>query len=517
MPSRRRVARSVMDTAASARSVFSEEAKQLKQFLLDLDSELETQVVLKDVEAFLFSPDHRWRIKNDDISSFRFYVGRFLLGDIESKGFLYYCFQVKHGCHYFCCLFLETLSKILSKSFNPNSDKFKQMITCLPLSKLKQLGIGAHIETSGFKRCKKFSFELVALFEAANPRTNYSSLFISARMKAAYNNWREKQLLVDSVQSCTVDSPTRSHEAIRSSYKVFSQPVEAIDYERKKAAFVKVAESYFKDDSCDHHGVQVKIDLQNCDMAALRCTFSLDDISDIPMNTQSRADSITQQENQSDVQIPQILSTLPADNSELSFRGKFSQYLKYENTIPGSDHVSIVPKPDNTVDVKINHKNTVFGFKLRIKPNKKNQDTENVLGKLNFETVNDSNTLKVDPLETSIEMKVLSDRKVSFGCNCSEQQLAGKCCGSTASTTCGSELAFFSSLDPHMLINMEGSLTLSKDSSTWSRFKSSDTYNMNILLLSKDQQSRPFVRTIPAIRQALKNLFIQVYAIMIQE
>lgn len=68
MPSKRRAVRSIMETSSSPRSVFSEEAKQLKQFLLDLASEQESQTVLKEIESFLFAPDNKWRLKTDDIS-----------------------------------------------------------------------------------------------------------------------------------------------------------------------------------------------------------------------------------------------------------------------------------------------------------------------------------------------------------------------------------------------------------------------------------------------------------------
>lgn len=61
-----------METANLTRSVFSEEAKQLKQFLLDLESEQETQIVLKDIEKYLFSPENKWRLKTDDISKLVF-------------------------------------------------------------------------------------------------------------------------------------------------------------------------------------------------------------------------------------------------------------------------------------------------------------------------------------------------------------------------------------------------------------------------------------------------------------
>lgn len=57
-----------MENSYRTTSVFSEEAKKLKQFLLELEGGHETQTVLKDVENFLFDPDNRWRLKQDDIS-----------------------------------------------------------------------------------------------------------------------------------------------------------------------------------------------------------------------------------------------------------------------------------------------------------------------------------------------------------------------------------------------------------------------------------------------------------------
>lgn len=57
-----------MENSYHDTNVFSEEAKQLKQFLLELEGGHESQSVLKDIESFLFDPDNRWRLKQDDIS-----------------------------------------------------------------------------------------------------------------------------------------------------------------------------------------------------------------------------------------------------------------------------------------------------------------------------------------------------------------------------------------------------------------------------------------------------------------
>ena len=61
-----------MEKSTHDTSIFSEEAKQLKQFLLELEGGHETQTVLKEIESYLFVPENRWRIKQDDISKTRF-------------------------------------------------------------------------------------------------------------------------------------------------------------------------------------------------------------------------------------------------------------------------------------------------------------------------------------------------------------------------------------------------------------------------------------------------------------
>ena len=57
-----------MENSYHDTTVFSEEAKQLKQFLLELEGGHESQTVLKEIERFLFDPENRWRLKHDDIS-----------------------------------------------------------------------------------------------------------------------------------------------------------------------------------------------------------------------------------------------------------------------------------------------------------------------------------------------------------------------------------------------------------------------------------------------------------------
>lgn len=68
MLSKKKLTKSIMEASEARQNVFSDEAIQLKQFLLDFETEQETQAVLKDVEKFLFAPENKWRLKTDDIS-----------------------------------------------------------------------------------------------------------------------------------------------------------------------------------------------------------------------------------------------------------------------------------------------------------------------------------------------------------------------------------------------------------------------------------------------------------------
>lgn len=69
MLNKKKMAKSIiMEASDSTQSAFSEEAIQLKQFLLDFETEQDTQEILKAVEKYIFSPDNKWRLKNDDIS-----------------------------------------------------------------------------------------------------------------------------------------------------------------------------------------------------------------------------------------------------------------------------------------------------------------------------------------------------------------------------------------------------------------------------------------------------------------
>lgn len=61
-----------MDTSVQCRDLFSEEAKRLKEFTLQLESadseKADTAATLRDIEEFLFCEKNRRAFKADDIS-----------------------------------------------------------------------------------------------------------------------------------------------------------------------------------------------------------------------------------------------------------------------------------------------------------------------------------------------------------------------------------------------------------------------------------------------------------------
>lgn len=511
MPSKRRIVKSIMDTATSVKSVFSEEAKQLKNFLLELESEQESQVLLKEIEKYLFSSENRWRLKTDDISRFLTYLGRFLLGDTESKGFLYYCFQVKQSCHYFCCLFLETLSKMLDSSFNPNSDNFRQFICCLPLAKLKQLGIGAHIETSGFKKCQQHSFDLIWLLEKQSPRIAFTALFISAKMKARYNEWKSKRaLLCSDEQVCRKESPCNAR--MQSANRVFGQPLEASDAERKQSLFLAEAEYELHGEQVNQDDVSVKVNVDNYDMALLRCSFNAEshDIDSRPTEADSASTSVVQT---SGVQQSSNQNT----QDETAFRNLIKTHLQTSSN--STTELVAIQQKDSKTQVRISHRNTIYVLNL-----KKSQTTQfrptmnNALYHLNFEAVEgDSTSIDEVSNETSFDMKVNSGRKLSFSCNGHDTSTAEKCCGSTVSTLAGSDNFLPSSQLREVHCCMEGKLSFSVEPLTKFSKYGSKTFTMSLFLLAKDQTTRAFIRAMPDMKQVLKNAFFQAFTMLSQD
>lgn len=396
---------------------------------------------------------------------------------------------------------METLNKTLSKSYNPNSDKFRQIIGCLPLSKLKQLGIGPHIEAAGIKRCRQFSFELIQLFESHNPRTNYSSLFISVKMKACYVFWKERQASIEQILPIAQENRTIPANNVESAYKVFAQPVLASDLKKKRSVFVQEAESYFKEEKANQEQVLLKINVENCDMAALRCSFTLETSQDSTGNNDKDI-----QTNNPGHKRPRVYSE--DEQYEPSFNSLLKKRIK-ASIIPSSDLVTILPTKHEITEVKINHRNTIFVLKLKKKVPLAYPALRGVLEQLDFYSVETALLIKDEPMETSLDIIVLSGRKLSLGCNCHENLLSEICCGSTSSTTAGSELALAKCPGNEVHCNLEGAVTISEDTSVRFNPVGLKSYTMNLFVMATDKMSRSFIQAMPELRHAVKDLFLQ--------
>lgn len=443
-----------------------------------------------------------------------------MLGDHESKGFLYYCFQVKNGCHYFCCHFLDTLLKTLNRSFNPNCDKFRQVVFCLPLAKLKQLGIGSHVETSGFKRCRLLAFELVDLLEKFNPRTNYGSLFISVKMKAVYSTWKERRTLAESVDINFRETPVNPPSVVESAMRVLSQELEESDFQKKISNFKREAATSFAEEHASLDDVTVRISIENSDMAALRCCFALDATSALVETVEVASEPASPHskgKRDAKATASQKKTVVKEEGQDDSFKDKLEQYVR-NSVIPGEDKAIMELKKNKNIEMKIQFNNTIFVLSLKNKIRDRDLRDKNVIGQLNFESVEAlPTTSKVDAMETSIDVCEKSARKLSFGFGNPELVQPEKGSGSTVSTICGSEFALNSSPASQVICNLEGSLTLTEEVSAWTGYQRSKQFSANMFILAKDQNSKSFIRAVPTLKNALKNLFLQTYAILQEE
>lgn len=383
---------------------------------------------------------------------------------------------------------------------------------------MKQLGIGAHIETSGFKRCKQFSFELISFFEKNNPKTNYGSLFISAKMKAVYTNWKDNQARIGSVQGCCQDTKYDPAQSVDSASRVLAQPIGAEDIHKKREIFLTEAEEHFKKVQTDQEGVSTKIAIENCDIAALKFSFTMDSpqehqkqllgifsepTSPLLKGLQSRGSKLLKK------------GSVAEENFEPSFKEKLEMYIKGVS-LPSSNGLSTSDRVDNQIEVKVNHGNTVFAFRLKAEIGEIDGKEKGILGRLNFETVESSPKAKAEPIETIAGPKLLISRKLSFGCSCHDTKQSNNCCGSTSSTVGGSEAAMATQAS-EIKCNIEGSLTISEELLDWNKPQGLKSYCMKLFIFSRDKSSRVFVRATPEIKGALKHLFLHLYSAIMQK
>lgn len=99
-----------MEASESTQSIFSEEAIQLKQFLLDFETEQDTQEILKEVEKYIFTPENKWRLKTDDISKRRITQAVFCLVILNPKGSFITVFKSSMDAIIFVACFWKLLT-----------------------------------------------------------------------------------------------------------------------------------------------------------------------------------------------------------------------------------------------------------------------------------------------------------------------------------------------------------------------------------------------------------------------
>ena len=431
--------------------------------------------------------------------------GRFLLGDTESKGFLHYCFQVKHGCHYFCCLFLETLNKLLSKSHNSNSDRFIKILSSLPLAKIKSMGIGIHLESSGNRRCQQFTFEVIRQLETLNPRTSYVSLFVSPKMKGFYASWKEKNI---SSLSHQVMNPSHAEESgkldsdIRSAAQVFCQPIGVDEFLKKKSYFVQQAQLYFSEQPDALDSIKVVVSIENFDMAALSSTIP--GISVPKLSTKCSLEEEVKTREDKVVYSEKSREETPKDCWSLS---TVSNIEAYKNA---SDERAVIETFKNGItQLKIRHKSDIFILKISksscqgsIWPSSKK-----IKYLFNFSSSDLSVLEEHGSPENNPERKTSIERKISISCNCCEGSAMDKSCLSSTSTRDASERGIQTPI-VEVVCNIEGELALFNENPT--NNTGPPVVSMNLFVLAKDQATKQFIRVLPEIRHVMKHAFLQI-------
>lgn len=247
-------------------SVFSNETKILKSFLIRLAEEGDSKAVLKELFSFFAEGQGKVSLKHDDIC-------RFVLGDPGSKGFLNLCFSADSESHFLCASFIECLLKLLNRSENPFWERFQKVVFGLPPKKFWQVGIDSHVGCSGLKKCKILSFQFIELYERANPKSPLGSLLKEENNKKQYLRWRETRPLLnrcfENVLILGEQSPPDEIDLNQPILNVFGTPCNEQETENKKQTFRKEAEDHFKQIGCSA-GFSSKVDIVNSEMAEVR-------------------------------------------------------------------------------------------------------------------------------------------------------------------------------------------------------------------------------------------------------
>ena len=419
-----------------------------------------------------------------------------MLGDTECKGFLHHCFQIKQGCHYFCCLYLETLNKITSKSFNTNSDKYLKIFSCLPLTKLKQLGIGHHLDVAGLKRCKEHIFEFIYLLESLNPRTNYQTLFCNVKSKNSYEAWKAKRHGLSRVHEEVYKDPIVPKNL--SAAQVFSQPLAPDELFSKYCRFAEGSQDLRADSQLAE--VEAVVDISNFDMAVLRSTIGMSADFASPAASNSQHAKVLH----------------PAIDSEIRERLRHAVSKGVESTpsrtcIEKSDkHEAVVLQlfKDGVVEIRLQHKNTTFILKL-----KRSLETQRIwkapgtVTTFHFVSALDHD-VATEQVSRTVEIEDACQRKISLDSAVCDYGW------SNSSTVAGSEAGQTQKSMKEVVCNLSGELAFEVGAPQACLSRSHSALSINLFLTAMDKASTALMQALPDIKQLVNTAIVESFFLL---
>lgn len=233
-------------------------------------------------------------------------LGRFLLGDSETKGFIQFAFASPTG-HIRCCTAIETLLRLLSRTVNAHYERFQKVLSNVSFARLKEYGFSTHLESAGMRKCRALCFEFLRLYESIHnvPESQAALKTLDSQVvRLAYRSWkqrdellsqdpamphclRNKKLEFESQSPVNTHSPHRLDEESLLDHtvepccltfkSVLSQELVSEDIEYKQQTFKKTAYEVLSNTTARlGEKLCCYLDVVNRDMAVLRLKFPLD-------------------------------------------------------------------------------------------------------------------------------------------------------------------------------------------------------------------------------------------------
>lgn len=393
-------------------------------------------------------------------------------------------------------MYLETLCRLTSRSFNPNCDKFLKIISCLPLTKIKQIGIGPHIDSAGLKRCKEFCFEFLYLLETANPRTNYNTLFTSTKSKATYEGWKARHKTTQNgcSEEPTLGFPDQAPEL--SAQKIFSQPLAREDLEAKQARFVAQSEDTLRAESESGRAVRVVCDIVNYDMAVLHTSVALsnDLVEAARLNAEAAPNTTDRSVCDSEVR----------EKLRLAVHNNFDNKGLKPDPEQG-ETIVLQLFSDGQVEIRLNHKNTTYILKVKTSPEeRKFWKRPGVIATFLFDSSIDQNSAPSEQTTSRvIEAEEVSQRKFS------QDSAVCDFGWSNSSTVAGSESGQVQKPTEEVVCNISGELSFEVEYSKGGLAQGNVALNIHLFLSAKDKASTALVQELPNIKHLVNTAIVE--------